>query len=166
MANVSNPGTGPILVGIDFSQGSRDAFAWAVEDAIAFNASLVAIHVVHDPAEAPGYYQRAHKGFSEDLESIAEEMMHAFIANARKENPRVEDVRRIDTIVVVGVPETRIIEVAEREGARSIVMGAQGRTALADTLLGSKVERVTRLSPIPITIVKSTSPRGEAEQGR
>jgi len=36
-----------------------------------------------------------------------------------------------------------------------IVMGSQGRTGLAHALLGSKAEQVVRLSPIPVTIVKS-----------
>ncbi len=151
------PGTGPILVGIDFSQGSKEALAWAVDTAIAFNVPLIALHVVHDPAEAPGYYLRADMPASEEFDRIAQEMMEEFIAGARKQIPRLNDVCRVDTLVVVGLPVTRIIEVAEREGAHSIVMGAQGRTALADTLLGSKVERVTRLSPLPVTIVKSTS---------
>jgi nucleotide-binding universal stress UspA family protein len=42
-------------------------------------------------------------------------------------------------------------------------MGAQGRTALAEILLGSKAERVARLAPIPVTIVRDR--RGEANAG-
>ena len=155
LASPENLGTGPILVGIDFSEGSKEALAWAAEMAIAFNAALIALHVVHDPAEAPGYYLRAHEFVPGEIERIAQTMMAEFIADARKQLPRLSEVRRVDTAVVVGLPVTRILEVAEREGARSIVMGAQGRTALGDTLLGSKVERVTRLSQIPVTIVKT-----------
>jgi universal stress protein A len=43
-----------------------------------------------------------------------------------------------------------------------IVMGSQGRTGLAHLLLGSKAERVVRLSPIPVTIVKAEPPLGAA----
>ena len=59
--------------------------------------------------------------------------------------------------VVVGLPATRILEMAEREDARLIVMGAHGRTGLADALLGSKVERVMRLASLPVTVVKGAA---------
>jgi len=166
---LASPGklnTGPILVGIDFSEGSKEALAWAAEMAIAFEAALIALHVVHDPAESPGYYLRSHEYVPGELERIAQTMMTEFIASARKQIPRLSEVRRVDTAVVVGLPETRIIEVAEREGARSIVIGAQGRTALGDTLLGSKVERVTRLSSIPVTIVKTPRAIEQSESKR
>lgn len=158
--SLERPDSGPILVGVDFSQGSKEALAWAVDMAIAFNSTLLVLHVVHDPADAPGYYLRGTEGQPQEFDRIAKEMMQDFIEDARKQIPRLKDVRRVDTLVVVGLPETRIIEVAKREGARSIVMGAQGRTALADTLLGSKVERVARLSPLPVTVVKSAGPHG------
>jgi nucleotide-binding universal stress UspA family protein len=153
------PESGPILVGVDFSEGSRVALAWAVDAALAFHTTLIALHVVHDPAESPGYYASPRSGPIEDLEHVASRMMREFVAETRAALPRIRDLRRLDTAVVVGLAVTRVLEVAEREGARLIVMGGQGRTALADALLGSKVERVTRLSPIPVTVVKTGGPR-------
>jgi nucleotide-binding universal stress UspA family protein len=149
----------PILVAVDFSRGSEAALAWAVDAAIAFEAPLIVLHVVHDPAEAPGYYV-PRDGRLEEIERVAQDMMEEFVRDARKRLPRFEDVHRVETEVVVGLPVTRILEVAKRRGARLIAMGAQGRTALGDVLLGSKVERVTRLSPIPVTVVK-TGPHPE-----
>jgi len=166
LASPDSLGTGPILVGIDFSEGSEEALAWAAEMAVACNATLVVLHVVHDPAEAPGYYVGGHKYVQAELERVAQEMMNEFIASARKRLPGLNKVCRVDTAVVVGLPVTRIIEIAEREGARSIVMGAHGRTALGDALLGSKVERVTRLSPIPVTIVKTPPPTERSDSKR
>ena len=55
MASPGSLGTGPILVGVDFSEGSNEPLAWAAKMEIAVNATLVLLHVVHDPAEAPGY---------------------------------------------------------------------------------------------------------------
>lgn len=144
----------PVLVAVDFSPGSEAALAWAVDAAIAFGAPLIVLHVVHDPAEAPGYYVPK-DGRLEEIERVAQEMMEEFVRAARKRLPQLDEVDRVETRVVVGLPVTRILEVAEREGARLIAMGAQGRTALGDVLLGSKVERVTRLAPIPVTVVKT-----------
>ena len=46
--------------------------------------------------------------------------------------------------------------------AHHIVIGSQGRTGLPHFLLGSKAERVVRLSPIPVTIVKAERPGKKA----
>jgi len=155
VASAEHRSAGPILVGIDFSAGSEEALAWAVDAAIAFGVPLIALHVAHDPAEAPGYYVPPNDGGIHELERVAKEMMEKFIADARNRLPRLAAVSRVETAVVIGLPTTRILEVAEREGASLIAMGAQGRTALADALLGSKVERVTRLSPIPVAVIKT-----------
>jgi len=151
---VSKQSESPVLVGIDFSSGSRAAFAWAVDAALAFDAPLVALHVVHDPAEAPGYYVREDSTKVEELERVAQQMLDDFLTEVREAMPRLGALCGLESWVVVGLPATRIIEVADREGAQLIVMGAHGRTGLADALLGSKVERVTRLARIPVTVVK------------
>jgi len=57
----------------------------------------------------------------------------------------------------------RILEVAEQNHARMIVMGSQGRTGLKHALLGSKAEQVVHLSPIPVTIVKEDKNTGKKE---
>jgi nucleotide-binding universal stress UspA family protein len=155
---------GPILVGIDFSEGSKSAFSWAVDAARAFDTRLIALHVVHDPAEEPGFYARAGEGGVEELQRVAQKLMDEFLAEAHEQDLQLESLRSVETVVVVGIPETRILEVAEREGASLIVMGGQGRTALSDVLLGSKVERVTRLSPIPVTVVKSEPRKAVPEE--
>ena len=53
-----------------------------------------------------------------------------------------------------GLPANRILEVAADEDAQLIVMGSKGRTGLKNLLIGSKSERVAKLSPVPVTIVK------------
>jgi nucleotide-binding universal stress UspA family protein len=154
----------PILVGVEFSASSLAALAWAVDAAVAFGAPLLVLHVVHDPAEAPGYYLREQAGEVEEHERVAGDMMREFMQEARGRLPLLDEVCRVDETTVVGLPVPRILEVAEREGARLIVMGAQGRTALADALLGSKVERVTHLARIPVTVVKTPAPAEISEE--
>jgi len=144
----------PILVAVDFSAGSDAAVHWAVDTALAFRAPLLVLHVVHDPADAPGYYSQASDDRIELLEEAAGTMLEESLERLRSELPQTQKLCSLESDVVVGLPVTRIIEVAERIGARLIVMGAQGRTCLSDRLLGSKVERVARLAPMPVTIVK------------
>ena len=145
----------PILVAVDFSVHSEAAIDWAAEAARRFGVPLIVLHVVHDPASAPGYYARSDpEGRPRLQEEVAEEMLAEFVRCAAERRPDLIDTERLRTKLVVGLPASRIIEVAEMEGAGLIVVGSQGRTGLSHVLLGSKAERVAQLSPVPVTIVK------------
>lgn len=147
---------GTILVPIDFSPHSAAALVWAADAAERFGAELKVLHVVHDPESAPGYYaQTKRKKHLHRLEDAAEEMMEDFLKSVRKENPDSRALEDVDEILVIGIPVSRILEVAEKTDAMMIVMGSLGRTGLGHLLLGSKAERVAQLSPIPVTIVKA-----------
>lgn len=146
----------PILVPVDFSSHSEAALVCAADLAGMIKAPLVVLHVVHDPGEAPGYY--AVKGREQQLkklEDVAADMLDDFMQAMTKRYPRHPAIATADKLLVVGLPVNRILEIAEKVRARMIVMGSQGRTGLAHVLLGSKAEQVVRLSPIPVTIVKT-----------
>jgi len=66
----------------------------------------------------------------------------------------VADLSPVRTRVVVGLPVTRLIEVAVAEKASMLVVGNQGRSALARLVLGSKASRLVQLTPMPVTVVK------------
>ncbi len=145
----------PIVVAVDFSDDSQAALAWACEASVGMRAPLLVLHVVHDPAESPGYYRKDMKDLMRPMEDVAEKMMRKFIKSARDTKISKKPFRNLKTKLVKGLPVTRIIEVAGKVNARMIVMGSQGRTGLRHLLLGSKAEQVVQLSPIPVTIVKS-----------
>jgi len=153
----------PILVPVDFSPGSEEALLYAAGLAATSGLPLSVLHVVHDPGQAPGYY--AMKGRKKQLrrmEDVAADMMEEFMREIRKKHPDQPALAKADTKLVVGLPVTRILETAAQLHAGMIVMGSQGRTGLAHVLLGSKAEQVVRLSPVPVTIVKSRSkPQGK-----
>ena len=154
----------PILVPIDFSSFSEEALIWAAHAARRFEAPLVTLHVVHDPESAPGYYQRSkkRKKHLKRFEEAAADMMDEFLDGVRTKHPKL--LGELEFRLVVGLPVTRILEVAREIDARMIVVGSQGRTGLAALLLGSKAEKVARLSPVPVTIVKSRTPGTPEEQ--
>jgi len=153
--------SGPVLAAVDFSPHSEAALLWAAEAARRFDAPLLVLHVVHDPEAAPGYYARAeNEGHLRRLEDSARAMLDEFLRRMRRDHPEVSDVKECRSELAVGLPASRILEVAKLGGARMIVMGSQGRTGLAHLLLGSKAERVVQLSPIPVTIVKAELPIG------
>lgn len=150
------PATNPILVPVDFSPDSEAALACAAELSALMKAPLLILHVVHDPGEAPGYY--AVKGYDKHLrklEDVAAGMFEEFIQEFSAAHPKLAAIKTAETRLVTGLPVNRILEIADKSGARMIVMGSQGRTGLARALLGSKAESVVRLAHIPVTIVKS-----------
>lgn len=145
----------PILVPVDFSSYSESALLKASEIAECMKLPLLVLHVVHDPGDMPGYYARiAKKKRLVRIEDIAQEMFDAFYAEVLERNPKNKSLKSAGKKLVVGLPVTRILEVAEKEGAAMVVMGSQGRTGLKHLMLGSKAEQVVHLSPIPVLIVK------------
>ena len=145
----------PILVPVDFSSHSETALICAAELAESLGNKLVILHVVHDPGEAPGYYsvKGRHKQLRR-MEDVAAEMLDEFFQKIQKTHSGLHALKQATTMLVVGLPVNRILESAEKTHARMIVMNSQGRTGLAHALLGSKAERVVRLSPVPVMIVK------------
>lgn len=146
----------PILVPVDFSEHSEAALLFAGELANCMSSSLVVLHVIHDPGDAPGFYAgRQSDDELKDMEDVAGEMMDDFMRRMAETNPDNSVLGSVKTMLIVGLPVTRILEVAKKVGARMVVMGSKGRTGLKHVLLGSKAEQVVRLSPIPVTIVKA-----------
>ena len=95
-----------------------------------------------------------------DLEDVAEQMLAEHLEAMRLRFPQTEKLQSLRSRVVSGLPVGRILEVAAQEGAQLLVMGGQGRSGLAEALLGSKVERVARLATIPVTIVRAPKSKG------
>jgi nucleotide-binding universal stress UspA family protein len=146
-----------ILVPVDFSPHAEAALVFAAELAEAMSASLVVLHVVHDPGEMPGYYSRLVKKKRVDrIQDIAREVFDDFMKHAISKHRGHKAIRKSQGLMVTGLPVTRILEVAEKVKPMMLVMGSQGRTGLKHLFLGSKAEQVVQLCPMPVTIVKHT----------
>ena len=146
----------PVLAAVDTSADSEAALLWACQYAEKIGVPVIALHVVHDPAEAPGYYRQVEGDALRPVEEVAKSMLDDFIADFRAAHPELGAAGRVQATLVRGLPATRIIETAQEVDARMIVMGSRGLTGLPHLLLGSKAERVVQLSSIPVTIVKTS----------
>lgn len=147
--------TGPILVAIDFSPDSHSAVAWALRQAKAYGVALHFVHVVHESVEQSGFYHENPEDVSRPMIEVAEDMLNQYLKDIRKEFPIMADIPEVESILVRGLPPTRIVEVAEKINASEIVMGCRGLTGLSRLILGSQAERVIQISSVPVTIVKS-----------
>ncbi|MCB1750367.1 MAG: universal stress protein [Gammaproteobacteria bacterium] len=145
----------PLLVPVDFSPHSEAALLKACELAACMKLPIVVLHVAHDPGDMQGYYKRtSKKNQLMRIEDIAREMLDDFIDSMQKKYPKIKPLRSVERLLVIGLPVTRILEVAEKRDAAMVIMGSQGRTGLKHIMLGSKAEQVVRLCPLPVTIVK------------
>ena len=143
------------MIPVDFSKQSEKALLFAAGLSKSLGMDLFIVHVVHDPAEDPGYYRHRHmKKLARRIEDDAQEMMTAFLEKIVRKNPKIPELKKAEVAMVVGLPITRIIELSEQSKPHMIVMGSQGRTGLSRILLGSKAEGVLRLAKVPVTIVK------------
>ena len=146
-----------LLVGVDFSLASRDALDVAIRLARDLGArrGLVLVHAY------PGEQQLYLAGWSE-LARHAEwpydqESLESWAA------PRLVAGVKMDARVIDGPPETALVAAAESTRCDWIVVGVQGRTALADLLIGRTADRVLKLADRPVLAVPSTAtPSGEA----
>ena len=151
---ISTDGSHPILVAIDFSDDSRAALVWASDYAALVSAPIIVLHVIHDPAENPGFYNKAGHSALLPLEDVAQEKMDEFMKEVASDYSDLESPFPIEKKFAVGLPAGRITAVAEKEGAQMIVIGTRGRTGLSNLLLGSVAKQVLKKSGVPVVVVK------------
>jgi nucleotide-binding universal stress UspA family protein len=154
-----NSSGGIILVPVDFSDHSAAALLQASEYAHAMKATLVVLHVVHDPGEMPGYYAKLiKKKRATRIQDMAAEAFDQFMDEIIEANEDLASLQDAGRLMVTGLPVTRILEVVEHLEPIMVVMGSQGRTGLQHLVIGSKAAQLVQLCPVPVTIVKSDVP--------
>lgn len=151
-----------ILAPVDFSDHSRAALVQAARYAAIMDAALIALHVVHDPGEMPGYYSKLiKKKRATRIPDIAAVAFDEFMDDVVQDNADLEALRSAHRLMVTGLPVTRILELVEYLKPAMVVMGSQGRTGLKNLVIGSKAAQIVQLCPVPVTIVKK--PRAPAD---
>lgn len=137
--------TDPIVVPWDFSEMSKNALNKAVEMA-AEGQAIDVVHVTPYPAVMePSVVWGA---YSED--DISENLTKAF----RAEVPE-DEYPGVTFHAFFGDPGSQIAKHAENIGAGLVVISSHGRTGLTRMVMGSVAERVVRLSPCPVLVLRS-----------
>ena len=151
-----------ILVAVDFSEASVDALKRAISIAKKFEAKLLVLHVIHDPANSPGFYvsKKAGKKVFRNMEESAQQMMKEFTAKYLK---KFQDY---DTFVITGLPGAQIINFAGKKNADLIVMGTHGRGGLDRLMLGSVADKVIRGATCPVLSVRELKSKGKEKQAQ
>jgi nucleotide-binding universal stress UspA family protein len=139
-----------ILVPTDFSPRAQEALDQAVLLGLPGATDLVALHVI-EPVVMP-------------LGGLGEPMMPPFDAKfwmEQSESRLREFVLAaagrgfaVKTLLRWGRPFEEIVGAAKDEAADLVVIGSGGHGRMTYALLGSTVERVARLAPCPVLIMR------------
>jgi len=140
-----------ILVPSDFGKLASLAIAEAVELARPHGAELVLTHVLAESDYPMGHVL---KGYG--LLDIQEQTRGGFRDHLEREQVAgIGDAVPSRVEVRDGVASTTIADMADEIGADVIVIASHGREGLTRFFLGSTAERVVRLAPCSVLVVKA-----------
>ena len=134
---------GVIVVGVDGSEGSRDALNWAAEHARLTGAALRAVATWRWPS----YLTRVPPGADPAGDTTV--VLRDMVAPVRE---KYDDVA-VSKHVVHGPPGPSLL--TQSEGATLLVVGARGRAAFPGMRLGSVAEYRVRNGPCPVVVVRT-----------
>jgi nucleotide-binding universal stress UspA family protein len=147
-----------ILVPIDFSSSSRNALEAATELAEQFHAELFLLNVIPEiPAVALP-------------ESVSEA---AIIDEAKKEaekhlakSKKSLDAKNITAKTSVEVGDDvagAILDAIDRDHIDYIVISTHGRSGWYPSVFGSIAEKIVKLAPCPVLLLRTPQPKGSAK---
>jgi nucleotide-binding universal stress UspA family protein len=142
-----------IVVGVDGSPESKTALAWAVDLARDLGATVIAVHATElELASALGAEESPDpEELRRELERVVREEWCSALAAG--------DVLH-EVVVQDGGPALVLLAVAERVGARTIVVGPRGEGGTPSLPLGSVGLHLAQYADRPVTIVRdAASPR-------
>ncbi len=149
----SGPEGGPILVATDLSEPSLPALSAAHAAAVQRKAQLIAVHVVdfgsslaYAAAVPFGMVPAAHPAeVVAEVESAAKIVLEGALNSIGAKG---------EAIVLHDDPAAAIVREAEAKQAQLVVVATHGRTGLAQILLGSVAEKIARMAPCSVLIVR------------
>lgn len=144
-----------ILVPTDFSENSKKALLYAVRMAQRNDSSLLLFHAFQAPEFVPEVQEDFSCNFSDGLNKLfeaarqrSEQRLVSLSREVKKSNIRVQALQRL------GKSYAEIVRVAKEENVDLIVMATHGYTGLKHFLLGSTTERVVKIAPCPVLVVR------------
>jgi nucleotide-binding universal stress UspA family protein len=147
-----------ILVPVDFGPEANEAFQYAQELARMSGATLHLLHIVGDVASGAftEFPSPDLSGIQRSLEQTAKQEIDDLMqmADMADVHPRV-------TVLTSSNVARAIVDFAEQAQINLIVMGTHGRTPVLRALLGSVADRLVRMAPCPVMIVRGAYPARE-----
>ena len=138
-----------VLVPIDFSAYADHALDYAIRLASTLDAQLTLLHVMQPLLMAGVDMGVALPAtYLQEVEAEVQSSMEEALARVTAAGLSGEQV------VLYGVPFQEIVDIAKARQVDLIVMGTHGRTGLMYVLLGSVAEKVVRIAPCSVLVVR------------
>lgn len=138
-----------IIVGIDGSKHSLNAYHWALDEAKRREADVTALFAWETPMiGVPGAFDQA------ELEDTARRFL-----NEQLNGEADTDGVIVHRIVAQGDASASLIEACKRVDAEMLVLGSRGRGGFSGLLLGSVGQECASHAPCPVLICKATGDR-------
>lgn len=142
-----------ILVPIDGSQPSMDAFEYAIEMAKKDGACIIALTVNRIPLSSYGLATpegELQSSREKEIVMESEQRFEQLKQHAKQNNVELETELINSQMSIDGT----IVEYAESKDIDLVIMGTRGRSGVKKLLLGSVASAVVTYSPCPVMIVK------------
>jgi nucleotide-binding universal stress UspA family protein len=136
------------LVPVDFSDSSARALRHAAGVTAESGGSLIVVHVVPADYGWLGIGRDESRDLDRSLQRQAAERLRAFAVEHVGHNVAA------DLEVRMGQPAEEIVAAARESKCDSIVLSTRGLTGLDRYLIGSVADRVARLAPCPVVLVR------------
>ena len=141
-----------VLVATDFSETADLAWRWAVDLARRLDAELCLVHVAMPmAAEAPS---NRHQDYDREL-SLAQQRLDERAAAAAPASP-------VKTILRTGERADVLAGLVRNEHIDLVVVGMHQHYGAGDIVVGSVAERLVRLAPCTVVVVKPSRAPADA----
>jgi nucleotide-binding universal stress UspA family protein len=141
-----------VLVPTDFSDSSLSALRYAAALAMKFDASLTVLHVVPADYGWLGLGQEESRAYDETLQSQAAARLRALAES------HIPQSALTHLEVRLGRPAEEIAAAAADSKSDLILLSTHGHTGLDRYLIGSVADRVARLAPCPVFLMRPGKP--------
>jgi len=145
--------SGTIVVGVDASDSSMRALAWAVDQAQIERRAITLVHAAN--AVAPAYTDIA-AVYPEEARVALREDGHQVLAAARTAIERLAPGLEVHELFRLDDPRNVLLELSR--DAALVVLGSRGRGTLASLLLGSVGVALVRHAHCPVVIHRPGNP--------
>lgn len=151
-------GTPPqgVVIGVDGSQVSGAALAWAAREAAKRGESLTILFALHTPLISVPFSGSSYVPPTSEMEEQAQRVLDLAAAQVAADHPEVS----VDTTLRVVPPAQALLEAART--ASLVVVGTRGLGAVGSLFLGSVSSRVAARATSPVVVVpaESDAPEG------
>ncbi|MEZ4629640.1 MAG: universal stress protein [Deinococcales bacterium] len=138
-----------ILLGLDGSESSERALAFALDHALKTQLKLIIVHIIPwSPYgfNTPEENETRHLKKEQEIETAQRQVLNPIIS-------RLPEELEYESLILHGNPAQLICQIARDKDVEQIVVGRRGRSNLTALFFGSVTGSLVQIAPAPVTVV-------------